>query len=161
MYRSRSAPTAGFLARRIPVADGPAAAPASSSAATVNLESTTPWVRGWLRAEGIAALVGGLSAWLALGAAWPLFLVFLLVPDVSMIGYLKGTHAGAITYNFVHNWATAGLVLGLGVALAVPGIVLAGVILVAHVGMDRLMGYGLKYPTSFQDTHLGRIGKRR
>lgn len=78
-----------------------------------------------------------------------------------MLGYLKGPHAGAISYNVVHNWATAGLVLALGVALAVPGVVLAGLILVAHVGMDRLMGYGLKYPTSFQDTHLGRIGKRR
>jgi hypothetical protein len=34
-----------------------------------------------------------------------------------------------------------------------------GTILVAHSGMDRMMGYGLKLPSSFQDTHLGRIGR--
>lgn len=140
-------------------ADGPAAAP--TAAATTDLEATTPWVRRWLRAEGIAAFGGGLWAWLALGMAWPLFVLLLLAPDVSMVGYLKGTHAGAITYNLAHNWATAGLVLGIGVALAVPALVAAGIILVSHVGMDRLFGYGLKYPTSFQDTHLGRIGKGR
>ncbi len=133
--------------------------PAAVSSA--GLEATTPWVRRWLRAEGIAALIGGLWAWIALGAAWPLFLALLLVPDVSMVGYLKGAHAGAISYNIAHNWATGGLVLGLGAALAIPVLVFAGIILIAHVGMDRLFGYGLKYPTSFQNTHLGRIGKRR
>ena len=140
---------------------GPAPADGAAAAAVVDLEGTSPWVRRWLRAEGIAALVGGLWSWIALGAAWPLFVVLLLVPDISMVGYLKGTHAGAISYNIVHNWATGGLVLGLGASLAAPALVFAGIILIAHVGMDRLFGYGLKYPTSFQDTHLGRIGKRR
>ena len=149
-----TAPSAGKPA----TTRAPGGAPAAPS---VNLETTTPWVRRWLRAEGMAALVGGLWGWLALGAPWPLFVVLLLVPDVSMVGYLKGTHAGAISYNIVHNWATGGLVLGLGAALAAPALVFAGIILIAHVGMDRLFGYGLKYPTSFQDTHLGRIGKRR
>jgi Domain of unknown function (DUF4260) len=27
------------------------------------------------------------------------------------------------------------------------------------VGIDRLAGYGLKHPTGFGDTHLGRIGR--
>ena len=31
--------------------------------------------------------------------------------------------------------------------------------LLAHTGMDRAVGYGLKYPTGFSDTHLGRIGR--
>ena len=125
-----------------------------------NLESTTPWVRRWLRAEGLAAFVGGAAAWVWLGAPWPWFVVLLLAPDISMAGYLGGTHTGAVTYNIAHNWATGAAVLGLGLLLNVPGLVLAGVILVAHTGMDRLLGYGLKYPTSFQDTHLGHIGKR-
>lgn len=51
--------------------------------------------------------------------------------------------------------------LGLGVWSGVDGVTLAGAILVAHVGMDRAIGYGLKLPTSFQETHLGRIGKSR
>ena len=125
------------------------------------LDATTPWVRRWLRAEGIAAFAGGAVAWSALGAEWPWFVVLLLAPDVSMVGYLIGPHAGAIAYNIVHNWATAGVVLGLGLILSIPGLALAGVLLVAHVGMDRAFGYGLKYPTAFQDTHLGRIGRRQ
>jgi hypothetical protein len=131
------------------------------AAAAVDLEATTPWVRRWLRAEGIAALVGGAAAWVALGAPWPLFPILLLAPDLSIAGYLGGNHTGAIASNIAHNWFTGGLVLGLGLALSVPVLTLAGVILVAHTGMDRVLGYGLKYPTSFQDTHLGRIGRRR
>lgn len=129
--------------------------------ASVNLEATTPWVRRWLRAEGITALIGGFAAWIGLGAPWPLFLAVLLVPDVSMVGYLHGSHAGAISYNILHNWAIGGLVLGIGIVAASPFLTLAGVILISHVGMDRVFGYGLKYPTSFQDTHLGRIGGGR
>lgn len=125
------------------------------------MELTTPWVRRWLRAEGIAAFVGGVAAWLALGGAWPWLVVFILAPDLSMAGYLVGPHAGAITYNIAHNWATGGLVLGIGLALTLPVVVFAGLVLVAHTGMDRALGYGLKYPTAFGDTHLGRIGRPR
>jgi hypothetical protein len=125
------------------------------------LDATTPWVRRWLRAEGIAAFIGGGAAWVVLGAPWPWFVVLLLTPDISMVGYLRGPHAGAIAYTVAHNWATGGVVLGLGVLLDVPGLALAGLLLVAHTGMDRALGYGLKYPTAFQDTHLGRIGRRR
>jgi hypothetical protein len=128
---------------------------------TIDLDATTPWVRRWLRAEGIVAFAGGAAAWVALGAPWPWFVVLLLAPDVSMVGYLRGPHPGAIAYNVAHNWATGGLVIGLGLVLNLPGLALAGVLLVAHTGMDRALGYGLKYPTSFQDTHLGRIGRRR
>ncbi len=127
----------------------------------VDLEATTPWVRRWLRAEGIAAFAAAAAGWAVLDAGWPWFLLLLFVPDVSMVGYLAGPHAGAITYNIAHNWATGGLVLGLGVALSVPPLTIVGLILVAHTGMDRALGYGLKYPTAFQDTHLGRIGRRR
>ena len=50
--------------------------------------------------------------------------------------------------------------LGVGWFLQIPALTMAGAVLVAHTGGDRLLGYGLKYPTSFQDTHLGRIGRR-
>jgi hypothetical protein len=127
----------------------------------MNPDQTTPWVRRWLRAEGIVALVGSAAAWAALGGAWPWFAACLLIPDVAMLGYLAGPHAGAITYNLAHNWFTGGLVLGAGLALHVPLLAFAGLVLVAHTGMDRALGYGLKYPTGFGDTHLGRIGRRR
>jgi hypothetical protein len=126
-----------------------------------DLEETTPWVRRWLRSEGLAGLALGWFAWQSFGGDLLLFIPFWLAPDVSMVGYLRGPHLGAITYNLVHNWLVGGLVLGAGWFLAVPWLGLAGAALVAHTGGDRLLGYGLKYPTSFQDTHLGRIGRRR
>ncbi len=115
----------------------------------------------WLRIEGVAALVAGVALYLALGGWWILVVPLLLVPDVSMIGYLRGPALGAAVYNLVHNWAIGLLALGSGVALDLPWLSIAGAVLVAHTGMDRALGYGLKYPTAFQDTHLGRVGKRR
>jgi hypothetical protein len=115
--------------------------------------------RGWLRLEGLAALVAGAALYLAAGgdALWLLPLV--LFVDVSMAGYLAGPRAGAVVYNLAHNWATALVVLGAGAGLRLDPLLLAGAVLVAHVGMDRVAGYGLKYPTAFAHTHLGRIGR--
>jgi hypothetical protein len=74
-------------------------------------------------------------------------------------GYVRGPRLGAITYNLVHNLAIALSLLAVGWAAAIAPLALAGAILVAHVGMDRALGYGLKLPTDFRDTHLGRIGR--
>ena len=119
------------------------------------------WTRPWLRAEGVAAFVAGLALYGWLGGWWLAVVPLLLLPDASMIGYLRGPRLGAITYNLAHNWALGLAVLGLGLAIDLTGIALAGAILIAHTGMDRALGYGLKLPTSFHDTHLGRIGRGR
>jgi hypothetical protein len=95
------------------------------------------------------------------GGPWLLVIPFLLLPDVSMVGYLRDPRLGAITYNLVHNWAIGLAVLGIGWWTGIVPLILAGAILIGHVGMDRALGYGLKLPTSFQDTHLGRIGRKR
>lgn len=124
-------------------------------------EVAPPSTRVWLRLEGLAAFVAGLVVFGALGGPWPLAIPLLLVPDVSMVGYLRGPRLGALAYNLVHNWALGLAVLGLGVWSGIDAATMAGAILVAHVGMDRTLGYGLKLSTSFQDTHLGRIGKAR
>ena len=116
-------------------------------------------VRGWLRLEGVAAFVAGLALFGWLGGPWLLVIPFLLLPDLSMVGYLRGPRLGALTYNAIHNWAIGLAVLGVGLATDVVPVSIAGAILVAHVGMDRAAGYGLKLSTSFQDTHLGRIGR--
>jgi hypothetical protein len=131
-----------------------------TAAEHVHLEETTPWVRWWLRLEGLAGLALGWVIWHANGGELLWFIPLLLVPDAGMLGYLRGNHAGAITYNLVHNWFVGGVVLGLGAWTGVVPLTLAGAILVAHTGIDRVMGYGLKYPTSFKDTHLGRLGRR-
>ena len=113
-----------------------------------------------LRLEGAAALVGGILLYQQTGADWIVFIVLLLVPDVSILAYARGPSLGAVIYDVVHNWALAGALLGVGFLLHVPIAFAAGAALLAHIGGDRLLGYGLKYPTSFQDTHLGRIGRR-
>ncbi len=116
------------------------------------------WIRPWLRVEGAAAFAAGLAGFLFLGLPWWAFALLLLVPDASMVGYLRGPRVGAIVYNVVHNLATGVAVAGVGLAIGSVPLAAAGAILVAHSGMDRLAGYGLKYPDSFQNTHLGRIG---
>lgn len=112
-----------------------------------------------LRAEALALFLVGVIAYLELNGH-PLWLLpLLLAPDLSAIGYVAGPRLGAITYNLAHNLATALGVLAIGWLAAVAPLALAGAVLVAHVGMDRALGFGLKLPTDFRDTHLGRIGR--
>ena len=118
-------------------------------------------VRIWLRLEGLAAFIAGLALYGSFGGNWLLVIPLLLLPDVSAAGYLANARIGAAIYNVVHNWALGIVVLGLGFALALPALQLVGAILIAHVGMDRAAGYGLKLPTAFGDTHLGRIGRAK
>jgi hypothetical protein len=115
---------------------------------------------GWiLRAEAIAIFVTGVIAYLQLNGH-PLWLLpLLLAPDLSMLGYVRGPAIGAVTYNLVHNLALALGLLAIGWLAAIAPMALAGALLIAHVGMDRSLGYGLKLPTDFRDTHLGRIGR--
>jgi hypothetical protein len=124
-------------------------------------ELPTVTVRTWLRLEGAAVFIAGLVLYAQLGAPWWLALPLLLLPDVSAIGYVAGPRIGALTYNFVHNWAFGLAVLGIGLATNVTAVAILGAVAIAHVGMDRAVGYGLKLPTAFQDTHLGRIGRDR
>ena len=118
-------------------------------------------VRAWLRLEGLAAFIAGLALFGASGGDWLFIVPLLLLPDISAVGYLAGPRIGAFTYNLVHNWVPGIAVLGFGLLLATPALVLVAAILIAHVGMDRAAGYGLKLPGSFHDTHLGRMGRAR
>ena len=103
--------------------------------------------------------VSGVLLFLQLNGNALWLLPLLLAPDLSMIGYVGGPRLGAITYNLAHNLVTALVVLAAGWFAAIAPLALVGAILVAHVGMDRSLGYGLKLPTDFKDTHLGRIGR--
>ena len=112
-----------------------------------------------LRAEAVALLAAGALAYFELGGH-PLWLLPLfLLPDVSMAGYLGGPRLGALTYNLAHNLVAGIGLLAAGWYLDVTPVAILGAVLIAHVGMDRALGYGLKLPTDFKDTHLGRIGR--
>lgn len=114
-----------------------------------------------LRIESAAVGLAGVVAWLILGGNPLLLIPALLALDLSALGYVAGPRVGAWTYNLVHNWALA-VLLALGsVATGEAGLMLAAAVVTAHVGFDRALGFGLKLPTSFQDTHLGRIGRNR
>jgi hypothetical protein len=91
--------------------------------------------------------------------AWYWWLVWILAPDLSMIGYAGGYKAGAICYNLVHHKGIAIAVYLVGIFALNEYLAFAGLILFGHSSMDRGMGYGLKYFSGFQDTHLGKIGK--
>ena len=110
-----------------------------------------------LRTEGIALLALSVLLYRANGGSWLLFGVLLLAPDLSMLGYLAGPRVGAAIYNAFHAYAMPAVVGALGMIFASPMAMAVALIWFAHIGVDRTVGYGLKYPTSFKDTHLQRV----
>jgi hypothetical protein len=112
-----------------------------------------------LRSEALAALAAGIVIWVANDGSMLWLVPVLLLPDLSAIGYLVNARVGAVTYNIVHNWTIAAVAFGMGWWLDSRFLVLTGAVLLAHVGLDRVLGYGLKLPSGFQDTHLGGIGR--
>jgi hypothetical protein len=110
--------------------------------------------RNLLRLEGLTVLALALGAYLWLGGPLWLLAVLALAPDLSMVGYLAGPRVGAFAYNAVHTYVLP-LVLGAaGVYTGTTLAVLVALVWVGHIGADRLVGYGLKYPTDFKHTHL-------
>ena len=105
-----------------------------------------------LRAEGLAVLVAAVWAYALAGVGWWLFLGLILAPDLAMLGYLAGPRAGAAAYNVAHTYLGPLALLALGQAW--PLATALGLIWAAHIGADRMLGYGLKYPWAFKATHL-------
>ncbi|AEB12765.1 DUF4260 domain-containing protein [Marinithermus hydrothermalis] len=110
------------------------------------------------RLEGLFVLVVALWLYAGLEVSWGWWLA-LLLPDLSMLGYLWGARVGAIAYNLFHTYALPLLMLGAGFWLRDSLWVGLGVIWAAHIGLDRALGYGLKRASGFRDTHLGRLGR--
>jgi hypothetical protein len=121
--------------------------------------SSPAGVRAILRVEGAAVFAAAIALYAHAGFSWPLFALLILAPDLAMLPYLIGPRAGAAAYNLFHTYALA-LPLALAGCWLVSSIALAlGLIWIAHIGMDRMLGYGLKYDSGFSDTHLGRVGR--
>lgn len=110
-----------------------------------------------LRVEGAALLALSVLFYSLGGMSWTLFLLLVLAPDLSMLGYLKGSRFGALSYNLGHTYLPPAVLVAFGALAGRPLYVSLGLIWFAHIGFDRMMGFGLKYPTGFGDTHLGRI----
>jgi len=108
-----------------------------------------------LKSEELIQFLGAIYLFSRLNFAWWWFPALLLVPDLSMIGYVINPAVGAVLYNLAHHKGL-GVVIGLiGLMMGMQTLMLAGIILFAHSSMDRMFGYGLKYADSFKHTSLG------
>ncbi len=111
-----------------------------------------------LRLEGLAVFVLALALYRQLGHGWTLFWSTVLLPDAALLGYLVNARVGARLYNLTHAkllpaaLAAAGMLMGVGLLVALA------LIWFVHIGVDRALGYGLKYPQGFKITHLGELG---
>jgi hypothetical protein len=111
--------------------------------------------RVWLRLEGLAVLALAVLLYELGGHSWLLFAALFLVPDLSFAAYLAGPRVGAAGYNLAHSYVGPVLVAALALLTGRPPV--AALVWAAHIGFDRALGYGLKYPSGFGDTHLGRL----
>lgn len=110
-----------------------------------------------VRLSGAFVAVAAVALYFHLGYAWWLLVVLVLVPDLSMLGYLAGPRGGAVAYDIAHTYALPVGLATVGVVLDVTIAIEVGLIWLLHIGFDRALGYGLKYPSSFKDTHIQRI----
>jgi hypothetical protein len=110
-----------------------------------------------LHLEGLALLLVAIALYAHTAGNGIAFVLLLLTPDVAIVGYLVNARVGSMTYNAVHTMVLPLTIL----AVAVIGGWLMGthlaLIWLAHIGMDRSIGYGLKYASGFHDTHLQRV----
>jgi hypothetical protein len=110
-----------------------------------------------LHLEGAGVFIATIALFAQVDLAWWLYPLLLLVPDVFAIGYLINTIWGARIYNIGHLYV---LPLALGIFALFTSWTLGmglALIWVGHIGMDRMLGYGMKYPENFKETHLGRV----
>ncbi len=110
-----------------------------------------------LRVEALAFFIGAIVLYAHQGFSGVAFALLLLVSDVSMVGYLVNTRVGSQLYNIVHAYALPVILMAFGLATSAPVAIQVGLIWFAHISMDRVVGYGLKYATDFKDTHFQHV----
>ncbi|MCL4641935.1 MULTISPECIES: DUF4260 domain-containing protein [Olivibacter] len=113
-----------------------------------------------LKLEELGQLLLSILLFSQLDYSWWVFPACLLLPDLSMLGYVINPRVGAALYNFFHHKLLAIVVLILAYWLDSQMLGLSGIILFGHSAMDRALGYGLKFNDDFKHTHLGWIGKK-
>ena len=114
-----------------------------------------------LRAEGAVLMTAALVAFALTGASWVLVPTLLLLPDLAMAGYARSSRLGALTYNLAHSYPLPALVGVMGLVQDSRLVQALALVWFAHIGLDRLLGYGLKHDDGFAHTHLGTISRPR
>lgn len=110
-----------------------------------------------LHIEGFMVLILSVYFYFQLGFSWVLFTILLFTPDLSALGYLRNNKVGSVVYNLFHMYNIPIILLILGLLLDSQASLICGLIWVAHIGINRMLGYGLKYPTKSNNTHLNRV----
>jgi hypothetical protein len=110
-----------------------------------------------LHLEGALILMLTVFLYHQLHARWSLFAILFLAPDLFMLGYLANVRVGSAVYNFAHTYITPGILLAIAYFAAKPQLFPIALIWTAHIGFDRLLGFGIKYPTNFKDAHLQHV----
>lgn len=110
-----------------------------------------------LHLEGVIVLLASLVLYTLHGGNWWLFGLLLFTPDLSALGYLAGSRLGARCYNLVHTYLLPGVLAAYGLLGGRELAFLLALIWFAHIGLDRALGFGLKYMTEFKDTHLAHV----
>jgi len=110
-----------------------------------------------LRVEGVAILIISVYFYSYLHYSWLVFIILLFVPDLAALGYLKNVKIGSIVYNLFHTYTIPTGILLFSLFFDHEISLMLALIWISHIGMDRIFGYGLKYSTTFQDTHLNRV----
>ncbi len=110
-----------------------------------------------LRAEGVTLLAAAIVFYARGESSWWLFALLFFTPDLSMVGYVAGPRTGAMVYNACHSSAVALSAVAAGAVADWSLVTAVGLVWLAHIGFDRVLGYGLKYPEGFKETHLQRV----
>ena len=113
--------------------------------------------RTLLRIEGLALAGAAIAVYVHKDYSWVLLAALALAPDLAFAAYALGPRFGALAYDLTHTeFFPLALAASCAVSDAEHGIAIA-LVWLAHIGVDRMLGYGLKYPTAFDDTHLQRV----
>jgi hypothetical protein len=137
-----------------------------ASTSAVNAHSVVPAATGGsvyllLRLEGLAVAAASAALYARTGASWWLFAALWLAPDLSMLGYFAGPCRGSRIYNAFHTYVLPAVLALCALLLNARGLLPFALIWANHIGVDRLLGFGLKFGNGFQWTHLGRVGKQQ
>jgi hypothetical protein len=130
----------------------------NGTTATEATGTVTGGLRTLLRLEGLTLFAGMVMLYAVWGGSWWVFAILFLAPDLSFAAYLAGPKAGAVVYNAAHSYMAPMALMVTGFGMAAPLTLSIAMIWLAHIGIDRALGYGLKYDAGFTFTHLGRIG---
>ena len=110
-----------------------------------------------LRAEGLVLFAAAIALYVREDFSLLLLVVLFLAPDLAFVGLAAGQRAGAIAYDTVHTYVGPILLTSISLIAEWGTGVELGLIWLAHIGIDRALGYGLRYPNAFRDTHLQRV----